>query len=107
MSRSFTGPINSVIIFEQGVLKQSEETVRTANAEIVPKFQNLMEVDVRFQKGYQGDSRTAYQNAIDTLYGRCRELSEIQTHFADELRLLNEESQRVNEEAYGQNSMGE
>lgn len=107
MSISFTGSINNAIIFEQNILKQSEETLRTANDEIVPKFENLMEQDIQFQKGYQGDSKLAYQNAINTLYGRCKELSEIQTHFADELSLLAEESQKINEQADTQISLGE
>ncbi len=87
------------ITLDQQLLDQSAETLENANNEIVLKLVNIIEQDLQFQKDYRGSSKSTYQSAINTLYGRCHSISEVQLHYAEELKKLAVEGTEINEDA--------
>ena len=103
MPQVFEGSIQyepqSDITLNQNSLNQSAETLESANNEIVLKLVNVVESDLQFQKDYRGSSKSSYHSAINTLYGRCHNISEVQLHYAEELEILAIEGIKIDEEA--------
>ena len=103
MSKVFEGSIQydvqRDITLNQDSLNQSAEILESANNEIVLKLLNVVEHDLQFQKDYRGSSKSTYQSAINTLYGRCHNISEVQLHYAEELEILAIEGTEIDEEA--------
>ncbi len=87
------------ITLEQETLNDNAATLKESREKIVSEFVKVTEQDQQLQAGYRGNSRGAYQTAMDTLYGRCRSLAEIQLEYAEELEYLAIESANINEEA--------
>lgn len=82
------------ITLEQETLNDNATTLKESREKIVSEFVKVTEQDQQLQAGYRGNSRGAYQTAMDTLYGRCRSLAEIQL-----VEYLAIESANINEEA--------
>lgn len=98
--------VENEITLEQENLNDNAATLRESREKIVSTFAKMIEQDLQFQTAYRGNSWGAYQTAMDTLYGRCRSLAEIQLGYAEELEYLAIESANINEEAEEQAGMG-
>lgn len=94
------------ITLEQETLNDNAAVLKESREKIVSAFGKMTEQDQQFQVRYRGNSRGAYQSAMDTLYGRCRSLAEIQLGYAEELEYLAIESVNINEEAEEQAGTG-